>query len=192
MRPHLVSTPNARNRGPGGTVRLAAAALVAACLAAGPGAGVARAQGVAEAATGGSRHVVSAGAQVDTLDHPWPEVYRVAVDQLVEDDWGIQGADSTRRRIVTRWKPLKHRLARLAFGGILARCVVDLEPLPGGRTKVSMRGGLAAEQDLEASPFFGAAQGAYRKAATKFLGKVRARLDESRPPTTARLDPESR
>jgi hypothetical protein len=187
MRSHLVSTPNARNRGPGGTVRLAVAALVAACLAAGPGAGTARAEGVAEAATGGSRQVVSAGAQVDTLDHAWPDVFRVAVDELVKDEWGIQGADSVRRRIVTRWKPMKHRLARLAFGGILARCVVDLEPLPGGRTRVSMRGGLAAEQDLESSPFFGAAQGAYRKAAAKYLRRVRARLDESRPPTTARL-----
>jgi hypothetical protein len=70
-------------------------------------------------------------------------------------------------------------LTRLALGDVQARCVVDLAPLPGGRTIVRMRGGLASAEDLEAKPVWGTAQATYRKAARKYLAGVRRDLERT-------------
>src|SRR5690349_13186619 len=87
-------------------------------------------------------HVVLAGASSDTLDYDRRDVLPVAIEKLESDDWTIQRVDSTNGRIVTHWKPLKHVLARLLLGQVMARCVVDLVPLPDGRTALTIQGGL--------------------------------------------------
>ena len=175
---HLASTPQARNRGPGAANLLFAAALAGACLAGEAAAGPpnARAADAVGAAERGQMKVVTVDARLDTLEQDWQDVYPVAVRELEKDDWGIERADSARGRIVTKWQPIHHRLARLAFGDIVARCAVDLTPIAGGGTQVSMRGGLASKGDLEANPFFGSAESAYRKAAARYLSRVRATL----------------
>jgi hypothetical protein len=130
------------------------------------------------------RHVVLAGAAHDTLDGTWSEVLPVAIEELEKNEWVIQRMDTTSatRRLVTRWKPLKHMLARVFLGNVQARCVIDLEPVDGGaRTVVTMQGGLASNEDLEGNPGFPAAVATYRRAAEKWLAGVRAGLAARRP-----------
>lgn len=133
---------------------------------------------VSAPAADGPRHVVLAGAAGDTLAAEEPRVLPVAIAELAKNDWVIQRIDTTAtgRRLVTRWKPMKHVLARLFLGDVWARCVVDLEPAPDGRTVVTMQGGLASNQDLENNPGFPAAQATYRRAAQKWLAGVRDAL----------------
>jgi hypothetical protein len=123
-------------------------------------------------------HVVLAGAASDTLAWELDRVLPVAVAQLQRDDWTIQRADTAAgaHRLVTRWKPIKHVLARVFLDDVLARCVVDLAPVPGGRTLVTIQGGLASNGDLEASPAFPAAQISYRRAAERWLARVQGAL----------------
>lgn len=144
--------------------------LAAACLA-GPA--------PADDGPAGGMRVFSSGVQSDTLDADWREVFPIAVARLEHDDWAIERADTSARQVVTRWKPIDHALTRLALGDVQARCVVDLAPLKGGRTVIRMRGGLASASDLEANPVWGAAQGAYRKAARKYLAGVRGAVERS-------------
>lgn len=156
------------------------ASLVAACAAGGPAAPEASpADGDAQIARGSQLRVFSSGVQADTLDGDWREIFPIAVARLEHDDWDIQRADTAARQVVTRWKPMDHMLARLALGDVRARCVVDLAPMPGGRTVVRMRGGLASAENLEAKPVWGTAQAAYRKAARKYLAGVRREFERS-------------
>jgi hypothetical protein len=124
-----------------------------------------------------TRKVYPSGVQADTLDAEWNDILPVAIERLERDDWTIERSDPAKRQVVTRWKPIDHVLTRLALGDVLARCVVDLKPLSGGRTEIRVRGGLASSQDLESKPAWGAAQSAYRKAARKYLAGVRAELE---------------
>jgi hypothetical protein len=153
------------------------ATLAAACCALEPGTLLAGPSAVP--ARTSERRVFPSGVQADTLDYDWREVYPVAIGQLEKDGWAIQRADTASRCIVTRWKPIDHVLTRLAFGDVMARCAVDLSPLPGGRTVVRMRGGLASTDDLGANPVFGTALAAYRKAARKYMTQVRGTLERS-------------
>lgn len=134
------------------------------------------------AASDSTLHVVAAGGAQDTLAYEWQQVLPVAVAQLERDRWVIQRTDSTSgtRRLVTRWKPLKHMLARIFYGDVMARCVVDFEPLADGRTVVRMHGGLASAADIEGNPGYPAAQSTYRQAAERWLARVRQAL--SAPP----------
>lgn len=124
-------------------------------------------------------HVVVAGAASDTLAWDMEQVLPVAIAELEKNDWVIQRADSAEgsHRIVTRWKPLRHALARALLDGVLARCVVDLEPMPGNRTLVTIQGGLASKTDLEDSPAFPVAQTTYRAAAERWLSRVEGTLE---------------
>ena len=61
-----------------------------------------------------------AGASRDTLPYDRRDVLPMAIDKLESDDWTIQRADSVAGRIVTHWKPLKHVLARLLLGQVMA------------------------------------------------------------------------
>lgn len=171
----------ARTGGRGAAAPFVAAGLVAAFLGGSLGGAAPRPAQAAE------RRVFSAATQVDTLDHPCSRVHAVAAAELRRDDWEIQRADSSGRRIVTRWKPVEHRLARLALGDVWARCVVDLSPLPGGRTVVHFRGGLASVDDLDSHPAFPAAAITYQKAAERYVGRVRAALERAE--TASRLTP---
>lgn len=164
-------------------VLLGIAVLVAACFAMEPGA--ARA-GSDTADDPPGRRVFSSGVLADTLEVDWRTVFPVAVARLEQDKWQIERADTKARQVVTRWKPIDHVLTRLAFGDVMARCVVDLTPLGDGRTIIRMRGGLASEDDLEASPVWGAAQAAYKKAARKYLAGVRGELERTSSATAAR------
>ena len=103
---------------------------------------------------GPARHVVVAGAASDTLAFGLDEVVPVAISELEKDDWTIQRADSTAgsHRLVTRWKPLKHALARVLLDGVMARCVIDLVSADDGRTVVTIQGGLTSTDDLENRP----------------------------------------
>lgn len=124
-------------------------------------------------------HVVVAGAASDTLAWNLDEVLPVAIEELEKNDWTIQRADSAAgsHRIVTRWKPLKHALARALLEGVMARCVVDLSPVPGNRTLVTIQGGLASKTDLEESPAFPVARTTYRAAAERWLSRVEGSLE---------------
>ena len=117
--------------------------------------------------------VVVAGAARDTLPYQWEDVLPVAIGQLEFNDWAIQRSESlgvgglgSGERLITRWKPLKHILARAFFGDLRARCVVDIVPLGAG-TVVTMQGGLTSAEDLESNPGFPLAQATYRRAAEK-------------------------
>ncbi|MEP7027951.1 MAG: hypothetical protein ABI960_05085, partial [Candidatus Eisenbacteria bacterium] len=127
--------------------------------------------------------VVVAGAARDTLPYDVGDVLPVAILQLGHDDWVIQrtevlpGEGGPGHRLVTRWKPLKHILARAFFGDLRGRCVVDVEPLPHG-TVVTVQGGLASNQDLANNPGFPLAQVTYRRAAEKWLVGVENELAE--------------
>jgi len=59
----------------------------------------------------------------------------------------------------------------------MARCVVDLEPVPGNRTLVRIQGGLASKDDLEGSPAFPVARNTYRAAAERWLSRVEGTLE---------------
>ena len=124
-------------------------------------------------------HVVVAGAASDTLAWDLDQVLPVAISELEKNDWTILRADSTlgSHRIVTRWKPLKHALARALLDGVMARCVVDLEPVAGNRTVVTIQGGLASKTDLEGSPAFPVAQTTYKAAAERWLNRVEGTLE---------------
>jgi hypothetical protein len=126
--------------------------------------------------------VVVAGAARDTLPYQWEDVLPVAIGQLELNDWAIQRAESlvvsggqSGERLVTRWKPLKHMLARAFFGDLRARCVVDLVPAGAG-TIVTIQGGLTSAEDLEANPGFPLARTTYRRAAEKWLVGVKNEL----------------
>jgi hypothetical protein len=176
---------SARNGGRGAAERFAAAGLAAACLA---GARLGWAGRAAEAAASApERHVFTAGAQSDTLDHACRDVFGVAMAELEADEWEIQRADSAGRRIVTRWKPVAHGLVRLAVGKVWARCVVDLEPLPDGRTRVEFLAGLASRGDLSGTPAMAAAQLTFQRAAERWVDRVRGRLERAE--TAVRLTP---
>ena len=125
------------------------------------------------------RHVVVAGAASDTLAWDLDEVLPIAIAELEKDDWKIQRADSVdgAHRIVTRWKPLKHALARVLLEGVMARCVVDLVPAEGGRTVLTIQGGLTSKDDLENSAAFPVARTTYRQAAERWLGRVAGSLE---------------
>jgi hypothetical protein len=122
--------------------------------------------------------VFLAGANRDTLPYDWRDAYPVAVAALEHDNWTIQRADTAEGRIVTRWKPLQHVLARLLLGQVMARCVVDLKPLRDGRSVLTIQGGLASDQDLAASSGYGAAQAIYHGAAGRWADRVRRELDD--------------
>lgn len=125
-------------------------------------------------------HAILAGANTDTLDYSWRQVLPAAVAELEKSDWRIQRADSSERRVVTHWKPLRHALARVFMGEIQAKVVVDFEELGDDRTVVTVRGGLASNRDIEGSPVLGAAQKSYRSATERWMERVRRRLDEGR------------
>lgn len=122
------------------------------------------------------RKVHAAGARADTLSSPSSEVFRVAILELERNDWKIERADTAQGRIVTHWKKMDHALARLMFGNLMARCVVDVRALSAESTELSFRGGLAGPEELDRTPAFGAATAAYRKAAERWVGRVRATL----------------
>ncbi len=137
-----------------------------------------------------SARVVLAGANRDTLDYDRRDAIPAAIAALESDGWTIQRADTLSGRIVTHWKPLKHVLARLLLGQVMARCVVDLVPLGDGRTQITIQGGLASEQDLALNPSYGAAQAIYHGATVKWIGNVRHALDErARQGLVARVEP---
>jgi len=124
-------------------------------------------------------HVVVAGAASDTLAWELEDVLPVAIAELEKNDWQIQRSDSAAgaHRIVTRWKPLKHALARVVLEGVMARCVVDLVSTGDGRTVVTMQGGLTSRDDLENSPAFSVARTTYRQAAERWLSRVTGTLE---------------
>ena len=125
------------------------------------------------------QHVVVAGAASDTLAWDVDQVLPVAIAELEKNDWQIQRSDSVdgAHRIVTRWKPLKHALARVLLDGVMARCVVDLVPAGSGRTVVTFQGGLTSRDDLENSAAFPVAQTTYRQAAERWLSRVSGTLE---------------
>jgi hypothetical protein len=129
------------------------------------------------------QHVVVAGAASDTLAWEVSEVLPVAIAELERTDWQIQRADSSggAHRIVTRWKPLKHPLAPALLEGVMARCVVDLVPVEGGRTLVTIQGGLSSQDDLENSAAFPVARTTYRQAAERWLARVSGTLGAREP-----------
>jgi len=134
--------------------------------------------------------VVLAGANRDTLGYDWHDALPVAVEELEKDEWTIQRTDTAGGRIVTHWKPLKHVLARLVLGRVMARIVVDLVPLPDGRTQVTLRGGLASAEDLEGNPAYGAAVAVYQHSAERWMGRVKQNLDaRARQGQVARVEP---
>lgn len=159
--------------------------LLLAALLAGTGAGRARA-GTDRTA---EPRVVIAGAARDTLPYAWQEILPVAIVELERSDWTLQRTDnaspgaspSASHRLVTRWKPIKHVLARVFLGSVQARCVVDLDPLAGRSTVVTIQGGLASREDIEGNPGFAAAQVAYRRAAQRWLERVKATLEAREP-----------
>ena len=120
-----------------------------------------------------------------SLSAPWREVYRVAIAELEKNEWTIQRSDTTRGRLVTHWKRMDHALARLVLGDVRARCVVDVVPLDPGTTELTIRGGIVGPEDLDRTAAFGAARGAYRKAAERWIERVRTTLAA----TTSVVDP---
>jgi len=117
-----------------------------------------------------------ASVETDTLEVPWRDVYKVAMIELEKNDWKIQRADSAQRQFVTHWKKIDHPLSKLVFGELYARCVVDVTPLSDTTTELRFRGGIAGPPDLDQSAAFRSAQGVYRKAAERWVARVRATL----------------
>ncbi len=122
--------------------------------------------------------VAFAGATRDTLPYDWRDVYPVAIEQLEDADWTIQRADTAAHRVVTHWKPMKHILARIFLGTVMARCVVDFAPLADGRTELVIQGGLASDGDIEGNSAYSAAVAVYTGATVRWQARVRAGLDE--------------
>ncbi len=136
--------------------------------------------------------VQAAATETDTLAVSWRQVYRVAMIELEKNEWTIQRVDSVNGRFITHWKKFDHPLARLAFGELYARCVVDVKPLSDTTTELSFRGGLAGPPDLDRNPMFPTALTAYKKAAGRWVARVRTSLaatamaDPAAPPPTVR------
>jgi hypothetical protein len=149
--------------------------------------------GAGTAERAGEPRVVIAGAARDTLPYAWQEILPVAIVELERNDWTLQRTDSAStgaspnaspgasHRLVTRWKPIKHVLARVFLGSVQARAVVDLDPLEGRSTVVTIQGGLASREDIEGNPGFAAAQSAYRRAAQRWLDRVKSTLEAREP-----------
>jgi hypothetical protein len=152
-----------------------------------------------EAAAGGRMRSFSAGASADTLDYGWRDVFPEALEQLEANRWTIDRADTASRRIVTAWKSIDHVLVRAFLPDVQARCVVDVLPLPDGRSVITVRGGLASREDLDSNPGLPAALTVFRGAADRWVGRVRkalakheaeglvARVPAGLPPRTAEL-----
>jgi hypothetical protein len=161
---------------------LAAGLVLGLALAAGPGWAGAPATAPARASAGGTDRplakVAFAGANRDTLPYIWRDVYPVAIYELEDADWTIQREDTVSHRIVTHWKPMKHVLARIFLGTVMARCVVDFAPLPDGRTELVIQGGLTSDGDIEGNSAYSAAVAVYKGATARWLARVRAGLDD--------------
>src|SRR5262245_15136852 len=125
--------------------------------------------------------------KLDTLDAPAREVRQAAERALEDDHWNI-AKETTDRRVVTEWKPLRHTLTRMLMGNVRARCVVDMVALAEGRTEVHFSGAIGSDVDHESGPNPSLAEAAYEKAVKIFFRDVRAgvsqRLDEKEEPTS--------
>ena len=135
----------------------------------------------ASIAAGGEPRVVQFGeVSADTLDAARSRVMSAAIAALEDDEWRIKYTNPATGRIVTHWKPMKHFLARIFMSGVRARCVVDVTALGPDRSRLAIRGGLAADSDLANNPGLPAARRAYVAAAQKYHQDVREKLLEER------------
>ncbi|MGE5175961.1 MAG: hypothetical protein ACM3JJ_06245 [Hyphomicrobiales bacterium] len=127
----------------------------------------------------GSRHgwIVSLAEPCrDTLDAPAPDVVQAAERCLEADDWHVDTRDRDRGDLVTRWKELKHPLARILMGHVEARCAVAVRPIEDGRTMVVFQGAIASRETLEGNPAYRLAMKQYRNAAHGWQREVRGDL----------------
>ena len=68
---------------------------------------------------------------------------------------------------------MKHVLARIFLGSVMARCVVDFAPLKDGRTELVIQGGLASDGDIEGSAGYTAALAVYQGATSRWLEQAK-------------------
>jgi len=132
----------------------------------------------AHGATEPEWNVYAGDAVVDTLDGSADELFSAGAWVLTSHEWQLEQKNRALGTLVTAWRPVKHKLVRLATGPAQMRVAVALKELDPGRTEVRVRGGLASRDKLGA--ILPLAQSAGRKECEGFVEDLKARALEQR------------
>jgi hypothetical protein len=124
-------------------------------------------------------NVYAADAVVDTLDGSADELFSAGAWVLVTHDWELEKKDRDLGTLVTAWKPVKHKLVKMAAGPAQVRVAVALKELHSGRTEVRVLGGIASRDKL-GSVVLPLAQSAGRRECEGFVEDLKARALEQR------------
>ena len=123
-------------------------------------------------------HLYTGDAVVDTLDGAPSEVFGAGAWVLCHDDWTLERKDEAKGTLVTAWRPVKHRLVRLAAGPAHVRVAVAFRPVGDLRTEVRVIGGIASKNDIGA--ILPLAQSAGQTECKGYVTELKARLAEDR------------
>ena len=136
--------------------------------------------GLPKATPGRPWKYITGAPHIDTLSFATVDVMPAARRQLELDKWQIFAVDAGRGQIVTMWKSLHHPLLWLFMGKVRAQCIVKLQSLGPGRTRMLFQAYLASHRELRGNPMLGSAMRAYAKAAHNYQAEVRSYLRERR------------
>lgn len=114
-------------------------------------------------------------AVVDTLDGSLSEVFTAGSWVLNHDSWTIERQDAATGKLVTAWKPVKHKLLKLATGPAKVRVAVALKSVGSGRTEVQVTGGIASQAQLK-GPLLPLAQNAGQHECRGYVEDLKVRL----------------
>jgi len=124
-------------------------------------------------------HVFFGDVKADTVQATLDEVYPAAVKAFTDDDWKV-APDSTKMRVLTDWRELRHPLAKLLMGKLWARCEVAIRPLDAHRIALYFRGGLTSPSDFETNPAFGLAKAAYYQGVSGYFRDFHTNIADER------------
>ena len=122
-------------------------------------------------------------AVVDTVDGAPSEVFEAGAWVLSHDAWTLERSDPAKGTMVTAWRPVKHKLVRLAAGPAQVRVAVAIKPVGERRSAVIVIGGIASKNDL--GSILPLARSAGQTECRGYVTELRTRLAEDRLPDGA-------
>lgn len=114
-------------------------------------------------------------AVVDTLEGSLSEVFTAGSWVLNHKSWIIARQDPAAGNLVTAWKPVKHKLLKLATGPTRVRVAVALKSVGSRRTEVQVVGGIASQAQLK-GPLLPLAQNAGQHECRGYVEDLKIRL----------------
>ena len=124
-------------------------------------------------------HVFFGEVKADTVQATLDEVYPAAVKAFTDDDWKV-APDSTKKRVLTEWREMRHPLAKLLMGKLWARCDVEIRRLDASHVALYFRGGIASPNDFESNPAFGLAKAAYYEGVSGYFRDFHTNIADGR------------